>query len=96
MALSTLFLIIIALAFGAYFLGFSRSYQIARPLGGISKLPALPTYYGFLIAIWALVPALLVLGIWLALDDIIIRNLIIAELPATVQAMSAEANQSRC
>jgi phosphate transport system permease protein len=90
MDLSTLFLIIIALAFGAYFLGFSRSYQIARPLGGISKLPALPTYYGFLMAIWALVPALLVLAIWLLLDDIIIRNLVVAELPQAVQALSTE------
>ncbi len=90
MDLSTLFLIIIALAFGAYFLGFSRSYQIARPLGGISKLPALPTYYGFLMAIWALVPALLVLAIWLLLDDIIIRNLVVAELPQAVQALSSE------
>ena len=45
MNLSTLLLIILAGSAVAYFLGYTRSQQIAKPIGGVRNLAALPTYY---------------------------------------------------
>ena len=61
MDLSTLVLVLIAVTVASYYGGVMRSQALARPLGGIKNLAALPSYYGFLAVIWAIVPALILL-----------------------------------
>ena len=75
-------LLLLLLGF-AYQAGWSRSKQIASAGG---RLHSRPNYHGSLVAIWALVPALLILGLWALFADDASRAYIMAQLPADVQA----------
>ncbi|MBK8308426.1 MAG: phosphate ABC transporter permease family protein [Gammaproteobacteria bacterium] len=45
-------------------------------------LPALPSHYGAFVALMALLPALLVMALWLSLDGMCIERLLLDALPA--------------
>lgn len=90
MSLTTLLIIILLGAVVAYYLGLLRSRKIAKPLGGVRNLAALPTYYASLVSIWALIPALFVLVIWLVMDGVIINNMVKSALPEAIQALPSE------
>lgn len=68
------------LVFLAYQFSRTRAEIIARQLGGPRNLKALPFYYGLLAAIWCALPALLILLLWSAFDEVIIRHVIIQNL----------------
>ncbi|MEO0369078.1 MAG: phosphate ABC transporter permease subunit PstC [Pseudomonadota bacterium] len=87
MSLSTLLLIILLGTICAWFLGNQRSYQIAKPVGGVRNLATLPSYYASLMSIWALVPALLLVFLWTVLDGSIIAALVRSELPAEAKQL---------
>ncbi|WP_207621485.1 MULTISPECIES: phosphate ABC transporter permease subunit PstC [Chelativorans] len=78
---ATLLLILIGFA---YQVGWSRSRQVA-PAGG--RLHSRPNYHGARVAIWALVPALLILGLWAFFSDAASRAFVMAQLPSDVRAM---------
>ncbi|WP_346838218.1 phosphate ABC transporter permease subunit PstC [Microbulbifer sp. SAOS-129_SWC] len=87
MQTSTLFALLLLLVLVAYGTGFTRAVTAARGRGGLRSLAALPSYYGLHTAIWCGLPALLLLGGWLLLDDAIIRALVlhgVADKPDTV------------
>jgi len=90
MSLSTLLLIVIAGAACAYFLGLTRSQQIAKPIGGVRNLAALPSYYASLMSLWALIPAVLLIVLWSVLDGAIIESLVKSKLPAETKQLSSE------
>jgi len=90
MSLSTLLLIVIAGAACAYFIGLSRSQQIAKPVGGVRNLAALPSYYASMMALWALIPAILLILFWSVLDGSIIESLVKGTLPADAKQLSDE------
>jgi phosphate transport system permease protein len=73
-----------------YILGRSRSLTIAEDLGGIRHLHSLPLYYGAQAALWCLIPCLILLAMWTAFDDSIIRQIIIQYLPVEQQNLSAQ------
>ena len=79
---SALILIIFAGTIVAYFIGYMRSQHIAKPLGGVRNLATLPSYYAMSMSLWALIPALILLVLWIALDGAIIDSLVKSELPA--------------
>jgi phosphate transport system permease protein len=78
-------LLLLLLGF-AYQLGWSRSRSLATPDGRIHSRPA---YHGSLVAIWALVPALLVLGLWALFGGTAAKWFIIAQLPPEVSSLTA-------
>jgi phosphate transport system permease protein len=80
MRLSTLLLILAAMTFAAYLLGRRRALAVARG-GGSGRLHSLPAYYGYLAAIWAALPAVVLLVAWLALSDRFIIGQVVASLP---------------
>ena len=90
MSLSTLLLIVIVGAACAYFIGLTRSQQIAKPAGGVRNLAALPTYYASLMSLWALIPAMLLIVLWSILDGAIIESLVKSTLPAETKQLSKE------
>ena len=90
MSLSTLLLIVIAGAACAYFIGLTRSQQIAKPAGGVRNLAALPTYYASLMSLWALIPAVFLILLWSVLDGAIIESLVKGSLPAETKQLSDE------
>lgn len=81
MDLSTLVLVLIAVTVASYYGGVMRSQALARPLGGIKYLAALPSYYGFMAVIWTVVPALILLLIWTFTESSVIANMVIALMP---------------
>ncbi len=77
----TLFWILLALAAYGYYLGRKRALTVSG--GNIRQLHSLPDYYGYYVALWCALPALAILSLWLLLDDKIILQWVLAELPPT-------------
>ncbi|HAZ79372.1 MAG TPA: phosphate ABC transporter permease subunit PstC [Porticoccaceae bacterium] len=87
-----LFLLVGLGAFG-YYLGRGRSLAMANPLGGIRRLHSLPSYHGMHVALWCLIPSLILLGLWFIFADAVINNLVISSLePALLPPDSAGYN----
>ncbi|KAF0808522.1 phosphate ABC transporter permease [Alcanivorax xiamenensis] len=85
MQTGNLLLLLIVMVALAYYLGHQRSLALARPLGGIRHLHSLPFYYAMRAALWCALPALLILGGWLAFDDTIIRQTVMQGLPEALR-----------
>jgi len=90
MNLSTLLVIILAGSASAYFVGYMRSQQIARPIGGVRNLATLPSYYASMVSLWALIPALFVVLLWSVLDGSIISSLVKSTLPEEAKQLNPE------
>ena len=70
----------------AYQTGFSRSRNLATANG--VKVHSRPQYHGSYVAIWTLVPALLIVGLWGWLGEGFTHNFIVGQIPPeTVQAL---------
>ena len=80
--------VLLALSSLAYYLGRKRAFSVAQ--GKIRNLHSLPAYYGLYTAIWSALPALLVLGLWVALQDTVITNMVVAGLPEEIRQMGAD------
>ncbi|MBT5032470.1 MAG: phosphate ABC transporter permease subunit PstC [Proteobacteria bacterium] len=85
---STLVLVLIAITVASYYGGVMRSQALARPLGGIKHLSALPSYYGFMAVTWAVIPALILLLVWTIYEASVISNMVIALLPSETASLS--------
>ncbi len=86
---NTLILILVATSVVAFFMGRDRSLKLVSGPKLRGKLHSLPGYYGYFTAIWCLLPALLVLCLWFSLESRVIIALLVKQLPATQQALSA-------
>ena len=91
MQTGNLLLLLVVMVAIAYFLGRRRALALAAPLGGIRHLHSLPFYFAMRSAMWCALPALLVLGTWLAFDDTIIRSVVMGGLPAEAQPADGSA-----
>jgi phosphate transport system permease protein len=78
-----------ALAVLGYWVGKQRSLQLVGGGRGIRKLHSLPAYYGFLTALWCALPALLIMAVWLLLQDTIISSLVLSKLPVALRGQNA-------
>lgn len=90
MNLSTLLLFIIAGSILAYFFGYRRSQQVAKPIGGVRKLAALPSYYASMMALWAFIPALLLIVLWIMIDGAVIDSLVKSSMPEEAKKLAPE------
>jgi len=80
--IASLLLVLLGLA---YQTGWSKSRGLASaPINGV-KIHSRPQYHGALVAIWALVPALIILGLWAWLGEGMTRAYIISQIPADIQ-----------
>ena len=89
MQTTTLILSLLALTIAAFLLGRDRSLALAGGPRNIRQLHSLPGYYGYYAAIWALLPALGVVLIWVALEPRVIVALLVNDLGEAGQGMSA-------
>nr|WP_295891136.1 phosphate ABC transporter permease subunit PstC [uncultured Devosia sp.] len=83
LVIAGLLLVLLGLAYQS---GWSRSRGLATSDG--VKVHSRPQYHGSYVAIWALVPALLIVGLWGWLGDGITHNFIVSQIPVeTVQSL---------
>ena len=94
MSLSILFLILLGLMAFAYQVGGKRAIAVAGGRAGIKTLHSLPGYYGCYAALWAGLPALLLLGLWAGFQDTLITALVRSHLPVEAVAGLSEGNLS--
>ena len=87
MASSSLFLILILIVMVVYLFGRKRSEILAQAVGGVRNLHSLPNYYGLMAAVWAGVPGLLLLCAWLAFENTVIQNMVIAGMPDYIKSL---------
>jgi len=73
-------LVILVLAVVGYHFGQSRSLRQVD--GDTRRLHSLPSYYGFYVALWCGVPALLLLAAWVSLDTTIITGMVVDQATA--------------
>ncbi|MBL8660567.1 MAG: phosphate ABC transporter permease subunit PstC [Rhodospirillales bacterium] len=62
-----------------------RARAVATASGGAGRLNSLPGYYGYYVAIWCGLPALLLVLLWLAIEPQVIRALVVHSLPASAR-----------
>ncbi len=79
---------LIALLLLGYYTGRKRSIDLSNKSN--QRLHSLPQHYGYLIAFWSSVPALLVLLFWSVLEPSIINSAIVAQLPVQLQQLSTD------
>jgi len=83
MSLTSLYLVLIALTVGGFYMGRSRAVSMAG--GHIRNLHSRPNYYGYFVAIWCGIPALIVSVLWISLEQGIIQSLALSNLPIEIR-----------
>ena len=78
-----------ALLLFGFFIGKSRSIKVAtQTKNGRNNLHSRPYYYGYMIALWAGIPSLLILLLWTGFDASIVTSLTVSDLPENIQGLS--------
>ena len=82
MSASFLFLLVLLIGISAFVMGRTRAMSTAG--GNLSSLHSLPIYHGSYVAIWALLPALVVLAVWLVAAPSMVDRSVRFRLPSEV------------
>ncbi|MCC6301505.1 MAG: phosphate ABC transporter permease subunit PstC [Gammaproteobacteria bacterium] len=85
MQTSMLIVVLLILSSIAFYLGRRRAFAVAR--GRARNLHSLPSYYGYYVALWCGLPALLVAGLWFSAEDAIITRMLVDNLPPEVRSL---------
>ncbi len=85
-----LLFVLLALSSLAYYFGRRRAFSAAGGGAHTKILHSRPTYYGMLTALWCAIPALLIVGFWLALETRFITALVVADLPEDIRNLPAD------
>lgn len=80
--------VIILVTLAGFYMGRQRS--IAQSGGKIHVMHSRPGYHGTYTAMWCLIPAMLITGLWLTLQPQIIENIVVSELPTALQNLPPE------
>ena len=79
MNLTVIFATLLILTLIGYYTG--RQRAVATVGGRASQLHSLPSYHGAYVALWCLLPALLLFALWLIAEPHLLRALVIGALP---------------
>ncbi len=85
MSLSIVLATLLLLSVAGYYLGRSRAVTTAS--GDVRRLHSLPGYYGFYVALWCGLPALMLLAMWLIAEPWLVEKLVVASLPPEAQQL---------
>ena len=86
MSVNILVLVLAILTIAGFYFGRSRSLAVAN--GSPRDLHSVPSYYGFYVAIWCGIPAFLLVLVWLALEPVIVKEMVLSSLPGSYAALS--------
>jgi phosphate transport system permease protein len=89
METTTLLLILGFITTAAFYLGRGRSLSLVGGPGKSTALHSLPGYYGYLVAISSVLPALLLLTAWVLIEPRIVAALTVNGLPEVYRDLSA-------
>jgi phosphate transport system permease protein len=84
---SVLLLVLLGIAVFAYQIGRRRALSVVGGRSQVRKLHSLPAYHGYYTALWAAIPALFVVAVWVSFQSTVINNLVVADLPAEVRSL---------
>ncbi|HZF28182.1 MAG TPA: phosphate ABC transporter permease subunit PstC [Gammaproteobacteria bacterium] len=90
MASSTLLLAVVGLAVLAYYLGRQRAVSGVLGAGPRVYSHSLPGYHGGYVALWCVLPALLLLALWQIFEPIWLRDTVLAQLPDDLRALPSQ------
>ncbi|MEE9493478.1 MAG: phosphate ABC transporter permease subunit PstC [Gammaproteobacteria bacterium] len=90
MPLNIILVTLFALLLFGYFVGRKRSLAISTLNKGQRNLHSLPAYYGYMVAMWAGIPAVLILMLWTAFNSSIVTSMTVATLPESMQSLPAD------
>ncbi|HEY7688734.1 MAG TPA: phosphate ABC transporter permease subunit PstC [Dongiaceae bacterium] len=79
MSLTVIFATLLVLTLVGYYTG--RQRAVATVGGRASQLHSLPTYHGAYVALWCLLPALLLFALWMLAEPHVLRAVTIGALP---------------
>ncbi len=85
---TTLLFLLLLISAYAFHIGRQRSRQIVD--GKVKNLHSLPNYYGYYTALWSLLPALLLVFLWIGFETPILHHLLIGNLPDASQNLTPE------
>jgi phosphate transport system permease protein len=85
-----LIIVLLVLMAVGYQLGRRRSLEVVGGSTEIRHLHSLPSYYGWYIVVWCGLPAIIVFGLWLGLEDTMLTNMVISGLPDEVRTLSPD------
>ncbi len=86
---TTLILVTIAaLTVVGYFLGRGRAVEVAE--GRLARLHSVPSYHGAFVALWAGLPALVLLAVWILAEGPAVMALVLARLPEALVAVDEQ------
>jgi phosphate transport system permease protein len=88
MSLSLLVVVLLGLTILGYYLGKSRALALAG--GKIRGLHSLPMFYGWYVVLWCGIPTLLLFGVWMAMEDWVVRSMVISELPEAIRSLPSD------
>ena len=92
MPLTTLLIVLVALAVAAYALASRRSLMLAGGPGpSAGRLHSLPKYYGYYVALLAFLPAVAIAFVWLAAENTVIDGKLTSELAVLEPELSDNA-----
>lgn len=95
MPIQTILVTLFALLIFSFFIGRKRSIAVSSSVSKIKSgrrnLHSRPHYYGYMVAIWAGIPALLILIMWSAFSASIITSLTVSGLSDSLQSESKDA-----
>ncbi len=82
-----LFAVLAAAGFVAFFVGRTEAVGAAR--GSSIRLNSQPNYHGYFVALSTVGPAAIILGLYALFGDVLVRSVLVSELPQRLQDLSS-------
>ncbi len=87
MTISLLLLLIFILTATGYVIGRARVAKMRNQVDRSERPHSLPRYYGYMVAIYTALPALVVIILWIFFESTVLTGLVSKQLPADTQAL---------
>ncbi|MBB1126938.1 phosphate ABC transporter permease subunit PstC [Thiospirillum jenense] len=94
MNISLLLLAILAMMVLAFQVGRNRAVRVVGGHSHIRHLHSLPAYYGYYAALWVGIPALLLVLLWIGLQERVITILVVEQLPPSLTVALSDGHLS--
>ena len=86
---TTLILLLAFMTVASFYFGRSRSLAAVGGVRQAAVLHSLPGYYGYYVAIWCALPALLLLTVWLFIEPRLVVALVVQGLPDSYASLTS-------